>query len=259
MTEESFVSATPYDKHFEYRKEFIDIAPRFFLRTTLMLRLLGKRPGTVLDVGCGDGFFLRRLAQHGYRAVGIDVSRAGIELARHVLAEFPQCEAHCATIEAFGPDASYEIATCGETLEHIEDDVAFLREINRLLAPGGVLVLTVPVDMSLWTQHDVDAGHFRRYSKAELFEKLGRTGFAIEEYVVWGFPLVRLSHLRIRRAQTRRMGSGAPSRKRDLLLRLKPLLRIAKHAVRLDNLFNATERGVGIVVRARKVRDAPRT
>ena len=51
------------------------------------------------------------------------------------------------------------------------------------------------------------------------------------------------------------MGSGGRSRKGDLLLRLKPLLRVARHLVRFDNLFNATERGVGIVVRARKSRD----
>ena len=250
-----FDDATPYDKHFEYRKDFMDIAPRFFLRTTLMLRLLGQRGGTVLDVGCGDGFFLRRLAQEGYGGVGIDVSAAGIELARQVLADYPQCEVRCAPIQEFGPDGGYPTVACGETLEHIEDDVEFLRQINRLMAPGGTLVLTVPVDMTLWTQHDVDAGHFRRYSKEELFEKLEDTGFEVEEHVVWGFPLVRLMHLRIRRAQTRRMGSGARSRKRDLLVRLKPLLRVARHAVRFDNLFNATERGVGIVVRARKVCD----
>lgn len=252
-----FTDVTPYDKHFEYRKDFMDIAPRFFLRTRLMLRMLADREGTVLDLGCGDGFFLRRLAQEGYRGVGIDVSKAGIELARKVVADYPECEVHCAPIEEFGPDGGYATAACGETLEHIEDDVEFLRQTNRLMALGGILVLTVPVDMTLWTQHDVDAGHFRRYSKAELFKKLERSGFAVEEHVVWGFPLVRLMHLRIRRAQTRRMGGGARSRKRDLLVRLKPLLRVARQVVRFDNLFNATERGVGIVVRARKTRDLP--
>jgi 2-polyprenyl-3-methyl-5-hydroxy-6-metoxy-1,4-benzoquinol methylase len=250
----AFVDVTPYDKHFEYRKDFMDIAPRFFLRTNIMLDMLGRTGGTVLDVGCGDGFFLRRLARAGYHGVGIDVSSAGIELAKNVLAEFPQCEVHCAPIQEFRPDAAYPIATCGETLEHIEDDVAFLTQINRLLQPGGTLVLSVPIDISLWTQHDVEAGHFRRYSKTELFEKLQRAGFAVEDYTVWGFPLVRLSHLQIRRAQTRRMGAGARSRKKDLLIMLKPILRLAKHVVRFDNLFNFTERGVGIVVRAVKTR-----
>jgi SAM-dependent methyltransferase len=244
---------TPYDKHFEYRKDFMDIAPRFFLRTNLMLDMLRNCEGTVLDVGCGDGFFLRRLAKAGFRGVGIDVSTAGIELAKKVLAEYPQCQVHCVPIQNLGPDDAYPIATCGETLEHIENDVEFLRQINRLLQAQGTLVLTVPIDMSLWTQDDVNAGHFRRYSKRDLFEKLQRTGFAVEDYRVWGFPLVRLSHLRIRRAQAKRMGTGARSRKQDLLLKIKPLLSVAKHVVRLDNLFNFTERGVGIVVRARKV------
>jgi SAM-dependent methyltransferase len=256
-TEHAFVDATPYDKHFEYRKDFMDIAPRFFLRTNIMLQMLGRRTGTVLDVGCGDGFFLRRLARAGYRGVGIDVSAAGIELARNVLADYPQCQVYCARIQEFGPDRGYALATCGETLEHIEDDEAFLRQINRLLEPGGTLVLSVPIDMSLWTQHDIEAGHFRRYSKAELFGKLKNSGFGVQAYTVWGFPLVRLSHLSIRRAQTKRMGPGARSRKKDVLMKLKPVLRLAKHVVRFDNLFNFTERGVGIVVRAEKTREVP--
>lgn len=246
---------TPYDKHFEYRKDFMDIAPRFFLRTQLMLKMLVGLPGSVLDVGCGDGFFMRRLARLGYRAIGIDVSELAIDLARRVLAAHPHCEVHCTPIESFGPDAHYGLVTCGETLEHIEDDRAFLHQIQRLMRPGGTLVLTVPIDMSLWTEHDTRAGHFRRYAKAELFEKLAQAGFSIEQYVVWGFPFVRLMHFEIRKAQDRRIevARASNSRKRDLLMTLKPLLAVAKYGILVDNLFNFTERGVGIVVRAKKV------
>lgn len=256
--------ATPYDKHFGYRPDYIDIAPRFFLRTRLMLDMLGRERGTVLDVGCGDGFFMRLLAEHGFSTVGIDVSTLATSLARRVLAAYPGCAVHCTTIEDFRPEAPFRLVTCGETLEHIEDDVAFLGQIHRLTAPGGTLILTVPINMKLWTDHDTRAGHYRRYAKSELFDKLERSGFHVEAYTVWGFPLVRLMHRHIREAQDRRIrptagsahehapGAQTRSRQRDLLLKLRPLLRIAKYGVLFDNLFNFTERGVGIVVRARR-------
>lgn len=247
--------STPYDKHFEYRTDFMDVAPRFFLRTHLMLKMLEGGAGTLLDVGCGDGYFLRRLARRGFRGIGIDVSQVAISLAKDLLARHPGCEVHCQRIEDFGPDAAYELVTCGETLEHIEDDRGFLRQIHRLMKPNGTLVLSVPIDMSLWTEHDVRAGHFRRYDKAEILQKLDQAGFAVMDYQVWGYPLVRLTHLFIRRAQDDRMGSQAKrSRpgKRDILLKLKPLLRVVKYGILFDNLFNFTERGVGIVVKAVK-------
>ena len=247
--------STPYDKHFEYRSAFMDVAPRFFLRTQLMLQMLGSPRGALLDVGCGDGHFLRQLARRGFLGMGIDVSEVAISLAKSLLAGHPGCDVQCVPIEDFGPDQAYEVVTCGETLEHIEDDARFLREIYRLMKPSGTLVLSVPIDMTLWTEHDVRAGHFRRYDKAEIFQKLERAGFEVTDYRIWGYPLVRLMHLFIRRAQDNRMGSGAkPSKsgKRDILIKLKPLLRLAKYGILFDNLFNFTERGVGIVVKAIK-------
>lgn len=247
--------ATPYDKHFTYRRDFMDIAPRFFLRTNLMLSMIKDRRGRVLDIGCGDGFFLRRLARRGYSGIGIDVSEIAIERARQVLASYPECEVHRTSIESFGPSGSYDLVTCGETLEHIEHDADFLRQIHRLMATAGTLVLTVPIDMSLWTEQDARAGHFRRYDKAELFAKLRQTGFEVQRYEIWGFPLVRLLQSRIREAQDSRMSTngGQRPRPRDLLLQLKPLLRAAKYAILVDNLFNFTELGVGIVVKATKL------
>ncbi len=247
--------STPYDKHFEYRTDFMDVAPRFFLRTQVMLKMLGEPRGTLLDVGCGDGHFMRRLARRGFRCIGIDVSEVAISLAKGLLAAHSDCTVHCVPIEDFGPDEAHELVTCGETLEHIEDDARFLGQIYRLMKPKGTLVLSVPIDMSLWTEHDVRAGHFRRYDKAEIFKKLEQAGFEVIDYRIWGYPLVRLMHLFIRRAQDKRMSSGAKwskPGKRDVLIQLKPLLRLAKYGILFDNLFNFTERGVGIVVKAVK-------
>jgi hypothetical protein len=131
-----------------------------------------------------------------------------------------------------------------------------LAHIHRLLRPGGTLVLTVPLDMRLWNAADVRAGHKRRYTREEILLKLRHAGYQVDRYTVWGYPISRLLHFWIRRQQDKRISSppspAKPSQRRDILLWLKPLLRLGRYLFLLDNLFNFTERGVGIVVKAHR-------
>ena len=143
---------------------------------------------------------------------------------------------------------------CGEVLEHIEDDVSFLENINRLADENAVLILTVPLDMRLWSKADEDAGHFRRYTKQEILEKVEKCGFEVEKYLIWGWPLVRYLMPFIRSQQTQMMGADSKkgSNKKKFLSRFKFILRFVKYLFLFDGLFNFTEKGVGIVIRARK-------
>jgi len=244
--------ATPYDRHLRYRQDFMDVGPRFFLRTWLMLKMLQGAQRRLLDVGCGDGFFLAELARNGYECTGLDTSAQAVALCRARVAPLG-VSVHCLPIEDFQPEKPFDLAVCGEVLEHVEDDVGFLRQVYQRLRPGGALVLSVPLDMRLWNQADLEAGHFRRYSKREILDKLAAAGFAVERYTVWGWPLTRALHFWIRRQQQQRMGrQPAVQRERDPLLRLKSLLRLGRYLFLVDNLFNWTERGVGIVVKARR-------
>ncbi len=239
---------TPYDQHLAYRDDFMNVGPRFFVRTGLMRRMLKGASGRILDVGCGDGFFLEQLLTMGFECVGLDVSAAMIERCRQRLPA-GRAELVCGVIQAYQPDRLFEAATCGETLEHIVDDVGVLQHIQRVLKPGGVLVVTVPIDMTLWSEADVAAGHVRRYSKAELFDKLHTAGFTVEKYAVWGFPLTRALHFKIRAQQTGLMHGNVTADRRRWL---KRLMKPGRYLFWLDNLFNFTEKGVGIVVRAVK-------
>jgi SAM-dependent methyltransferase len=71
-----------------------------------------------------------------------------------------------------------------EVLEHTEDDFLALKEVYRVLKPGGVFVFSVPLQRRFWSVADELAGHKRRYEKKELVEILLRAGFLIERY--WG-------------------------------------------------------------------------
>jgi SAM-dependent methyltransferase len=115
------------------------------------MELLDVREGlSVLDVGCGSGYLLRKAAGRAWLALGVDLDEDRLRAARDGLlhAERP----NCGLIEfavADGrrlpfADASFDRIICTETLEHVEDVGQTLRELARVLRPGGRLAFSVP-------------------------------------------------------------------------------------------------------------------
>jgi SAM-dependent methyltransferase len=105
---------------------------------------LAGAPG--LDVGCGDGVMTYKLLRAGARAVGVDLEPEGVGLAARMLrrAGVPAPVA-CASAYALPfADLSLRWVVSIEVLEHLDDARGWLAEVHRVLAPGGVLVLTTP-------------------------------------------------------------------------------------------------------------------
>lgn len=78
------------------------------------------------------------------------------------------------------PDASYGYVYSSNVLEHIQDDVGALRELRRVLRPGGRLMLYVPAFPGLYTAMDEAVGHYRRYDIASITARLAQAGFRVE-------------------------------------------------------------------------------
>lgn len=78
-------------------------------------------------------------------------------------------------------ETPFDTVVCLNVLEHIEDDASALGEMHAVLRPGGKLALLVPAHRLLYGEFDRAVGHFRRYEKRELREKLERAGFEIHE------------------------------------------------------------------------------
>lgn len=89
------------------------------------------------------------------------------------------------------PSGRFHLVTCLDVLEHVDDDAAAMRELARVVAPGGFLLVTVPAHPHLWSAHDVRAGHRRRYTRdalAALAEAAGLETVLLSPFNVWLYP-----------------------------------------------------------------------
>jgi SAM-dependent methyltransferase len=149
------------------------VGKRYILRALLDIRPPGQR---MLDLGCGTGGVLRDWEGHN-RCFGVDrsplalrvcVQRGFDSLARGDLNRIP--------LRA----RSFDTVLVLDVIEHLDDDVEFLREAAELCAPGGWIVVGVPAFRLLWSQHDETFQHRRRYSAPELEAVIKRAGLEVE-------------------------------------------------------------------------------
>lgn len=131
----------------------------------------------VFDIGGGNGFVAQHLQGHGTPCVLVEPGASGIALARErgveLLVETTLQDAHFSA-------GCMPAAGAFDVVEHQEDDVGFLGDIREALSPGGRLYMTVPAYSWIWSQADVDAGHFRRYTLPTLRNTLATAGFSVE-------------------------------------------------------------------------------
>src|SRR5262245_53984147 len=103
--------------------------------------LPGAAPGRLLDFGCGGGGYLRRMADRGWRVTGLDVAPRVVRAIREEL----DCEAFVGTLPH--PElaaGSFDVVTMWQSLEHVHQPLAILREALRVLVPGGTAIVAVP-------------------------------------------------------------------------------------------------------------------
>jgi SAM-dependent methyltransferase len=127
----------------------------------------------ILDAGCGSGRNMVELASRG-TVTGIELSQTSVALAR----ERDRGEVVAGSIlqMPFAED-SFDLAMSLDVIEHLEDDLAALRELRRVVAPGGALLVTVPAYQWLWSGHDEINHHHRRYTRRSLQRVAERAGW----------------------------------------------------------------------------------
>ena len=150
--------------------------------------------GNVLDLGAGWGGMLPVLSPYGdVTALEPDTAARSSCSARGYL--------EVLSISDSGelPDAAYTLVAFFDVLEHAQVDTTFLRDVRRSLVQGGAIILTVPAFSFLWSTHDVEHHHYRRYEKNQLIDLLTHEGFEVKYASYWNmllFPfalMVRIS------------------------------------------------------------------
>jgi SAM-dependent methyltransferase len=148
----------------------------FTARRSIILHLvsqLAPAGASVLDIGCGTGFTLEALAAR-FDAWGLEPDPA-VRARTRTLVRDRVLAGDTRDRSALG-DRRFDVVLLLDVLEHVEDDRAELSSAAAALAPGGKLVITVPANPGLWSDHDDRNGHYRRYTEASLRALLAKAG-----------------------------------------------------------------------------------
>jgi SAM-dependent methyltransferase len=145
------------DRHWWYRGRRVVIE-----RVVEDLRLPAR--AQILDAGCGSGRNMVELARHG-AVTGVELSQTSACLARERRAGEV---VEGSVLEMPFEEGRFDLAASLDVIEHLEDDVVALRELRRVVKPGGSLLVTVPAYQWLWSGHDEVNHHHRRYTRRSL-------------------------------------------------------------------------------------------
>jgi 2-polyprenyl-3-methyl-5-hydroxy-6-metoxy-1,4-benzoquinol methylase len=141
----------------------------------------------VLDFGCGSGGMLSVLQSRGYKAEGLEYNPAAVRVARN---------AGLTVCDSFGmlPELSFDVITSNHVLEHIENPTETLRALRRLLRPGGILLLKLPIDdfrsadQKNWKETDTDH-HLQTWTPLSLGNTLLEAEYVVRkvEVINWAW------------------------------------------------------------------------
>jgi SAM-dependent methyltransferase len=131
----------------------------------------------ILDAGCGPGGNGAWLAQHG-RVVGVDVAADALAFVRDRQRALAPVQA---SIDALPfTDRCFDVVVGVTVVYTVEDDVGAVRELARVLRPGGALLLLEPAFSALRRAHDATVHTVRRYRRAELASIATGAGLRVE-------------------------------------------------------------------------------
>jgi glycosyltransferase involved in cell wall biosynthesis len=162
--------------------ETLSGAPRF---NRWMADVIGPYVGCrVLEIGAGIGNLTRRLAPRRERYIATDIDAEHLARLHTRLQHRPNLEIRRCDLQTPQDFASIresvDTVVCLNVLEHIEDDLAGLRNSHAALMPGGRAIILVPHGQEIYGTLDKALGHFRRYRHDELRARMEQSGFHVE-------------------------------------------------------------------------------
>jgi SAM-dependent methyltransferase len=161
----------------------------------------GRRARRALDLGCGTGHNLDHLSRYA-QAVGTDFSEEALRFCRE-RGHAQLCKADAANLPF--RDEEFDIVTALDVVEHLDDDVVALRELWRIMRPGGLLIISVPAYSLLWSYWDDILGHRRRYTTRSLSRAASQAGYQVRK-VSYSNALILMPSVLVRLLKSSRQG-----------------------------------------------------
>jgi len=178
------------EHHWWYR------ARRLLVHEIIRKYFKGKTKLSIADIGCGTGALTKELEQYG-KCIGVDISEQAINFCRS--RGITNLRVGSAEETGCAPN-SLDVVVCLDVLEHLEDDGTGIREIKRILKPGGMAIIFVPAFMFLWSITDEVSHHHRRYRLPEIAAKLTSENFILVRQTYFNtllFPFIAIVRLTV--------------------------------------------------------------
>jgi ubiquinone/menaquinone biosynthesis C-methylase UbiE len=164
-----------YERMYRYEDHYWWFVSRRELVDSLVRRLPIPPEAVIVDVGCGTGATAVQLQNYG-RVIGVDISPLALAWSRkRGLSNLLLAAAERLPI---APE-TVDVIVATDILEHLDNDVAVLKEFHRTLKRGAYVVVTVPAYSILWSEHDLALMHRRRYVARVLAQRSRAAGFEI--------------------------------------------------------------------------------
>lgn len=174
-------------------------APRYLMRLALIEKILDampRSPSKFLEIGPGMGDVSLYVAKRFPQSAGIllDFSEESSKVLRERICGLERLSLVVGDFMEYAAPGSYDLVIACEVLEHIEDDRVAFAKIASLLSPNGCFICSVPAFMSKWQLADQYAGHYRRYERDEIVQKVAANGLSIDRLWCYGFPITGLTY-----------------------------------------------------------------
>ena len=242
-------------------------SPSSVTRAYLFKRLLPKTlEGEFLEVGIGEGGgLLLLLDKKGLTGVGIDCSYEAIRKARRRLMGKLSARVKIKKQDVWSIKKKFDLIVAMEVIEHFKEDKKLIKYLYGCLNKGGLIIFSAPAHMKKWGQIDEYAGHYRRYEKENLNQRLAEAGFSEVLILSYGFPLLNLSsvvrnywlknkeddRLLQKTKKERTMNSGERKLKTSLKFLFNDFFLFPFKLI--QNLFLHSDLGVGYMVKAKRL------
>lgn len=190
----------------DWYREVEDRSYWFKHRANCLVDLLRRFPpqGAIFDIGGGSGVMSLAMLRAGVAPVLVEPSQAAAASARSRGLR----DVICSTLQdAQFHEGCLPAAAMFDVLEHIQYQRQILTDVAAALKPGGRLYITVPAYSWLWSEHDDNVGHFRRYTTGALRRALRDSGFDVE-HASYIFAPLTLPILLMRSLPYRILGGG---------------------------------------------------